>query len=203
MGHVIHQNDCLVKPYQIHKRNIDKKHFCYHGDHKTGRFGLFFSIFGFPDQEFGGMSPRHGACNAPKWESSEALSGPKEKKVDKNYFGYHGNHKTGRFRLFLSIFGLPHQGCGVGAPDMSHVIHQNDRLVKAYRDHKKTLTKNLFVTMATLKLDDFADFLVFSWLLHLFSWMLIANFLLQRRPCAFRCCPSSKFVTRVRKGGCS
>ena len=42
MGHVIHQNDRLVKPYKTHKRNIDKMHFCYHGDHKTGRFGLFF-----------------------------------------------------------------------------------------------------------------------------------------------------------------
>ncbi len=110
MGQVIHQNDRLVKPYQEHKKNVDKTIFCSHG-----------------------------------------------------------NHKTGRFRLFLSIFGSHTRVVGAGAPDMGHVIHQNDRLVKAYRDHKKTLTKSLFVTMATLKLDDFADFLVFSWLLHLFS----------------------------------
>ena len=47
---------------------------------------------------------------------------------------------------------------GAGAPDMGHVIHQNYRLVEAYRDHKKKLTKSIFLTMATLKLDDFAYF---------------------------------------------
>jgi hypothetical protein len=50
------------------------------------------------------------------------------------------------------------------APGMGHVIHQNDRLVKPYWDNTKTVDKKHFhfVTMATIKLDDFAYFLVLS-----------------------------------------
>ena len=77
MGQVIHQNDRLVKPYQDHKKNVDKNIFCYHG-----------------------------------------------------------NHKTGRFCLFLRIFGSNTRVVGAGAPYMGHVIHQNDCLVKPYQIHK-------------------------------------------------------------------
>ena len=67
--------------------------------------------------------------------------------------------KLDDFAYFWVFSGSHIRVVGAGVTDMSHVIHQNDSLVKAYRDHKKTLTKSLFVTMATLKLDDFADFL--------------------------------------------
>ena len=73
-------------------------------------------------------------------------------------------HKTGRFRIFLSIFGSHTRIVGAGAPDMGHVIHQNYRLVEAYRDHKKKLTKSVFLTMATLKLDDYVRIYFLLWL---------------------------------------
>ena len=85
MGHVSHQNDILIKPYRDHKKNIDRKHFHFHGTHKTG------------------------------W-----------------------------FFLFLNIFGLPHQGFRGGSPDMSHIMHQNDCLVKLFRYHKKKGQHNAF-----------------------------------------------------------
>ena len=46
MGHVMHQNDSLVKPYLDQKKKVDKNNYGYHGNHKTGRFRLFLSIFG-------------------------------------------------------------------------------------------------------------------------------------------------------------
>ena len=115
MDHVLHKNDYLVKPYQEHKRNMVKKHFCYLGNHKTGRFGLFFSIFGLQDQEFGSAAPSMGHVIHQNDRLVKAYLDGK-KKIDKNNFGYHGNHKTGRFCLFLSIFKLPNQGFGGGSP---------------------------------------------------------------------------------------
>ena len=66
--------------------------------------------------------------------------------------------KLDDFAYFGVFSGSHTRVVGEVATDMSYLIHQNDCLVKAYRDHKKTLTKSLFVTMATLKLDDFVDF---------------------------------------------
>ena len=106
MGHVIHQNDRLVKAYLDRKKKLDKNNFGYHGNHKTGRFCLFLSIFGLPHQGCGGGGDWQESCNTPKWPSSQGLSGPQEN-VDKKPFRYHGNTKTGRFCRFFSIFVAP------------------------------------------------------------------------------------------------
>ena len=116
MDHVIQQNDYLVKPYQDNKRNIVKKHFCHHGNHKTGRFGLFLSIFKLPDQDFRGRIPLHMGQVIHRNDRLVKPYQDHKKNVDKNIFCYHGNHKTWRFCLFLSIFRLPNQGFGGGSP---------------------------------------------------------------------------------------
>ena len=44
------------------------------------------------------------------------------------------------------------RGSGAGAPNMDHVIHQNDHLVKPYHIQKIKLEKNMLVTKATTKM---------------------------------------------------
>ena len=104
MGQVIHQNDRLVKPYQDHKKNVDKNIFCCHGNHKNGRFYLFLSIFKLPNQGFGAGAPDMDHVI----QQNDYLVKPyqdNKRNIVKKHFCHHGNHKTGRFRLFLSIFG--------------------------------------------------------------------------------------------------
>ena len=53
------------------------------------------------------------------------------------------------FLYFLGFSCFHSRGSGAGAPDMGHVIHQNDHLVNPYHIQKKKLEKNIFVTLAT------------------------------------------------------
>ena len=53
---------------------------------------------------------------------------------------------------FDGFLGSHYRGSGAGAPNMDHVIHQNDHLVKPYHIQKIKLEKNMFVTKATTKI---------------------------------------------------
>jgi len=141
MGHVIHWNDHLVNPYHFQK--LEKNDFRYHGNHKTVYFwwfSLFFRIFLFSPQGFRGKSPQHGSGNTPKWTSSQSLSFSKENKK----FRYHGNPKKCQFGMIFPIFWiflLPLRGSWAGPPNMGHVTHQTDHLIKLYHIQKKKLKK--------------------------------------------------------------
>ena len=52
---------------------------------------------------------------------------------------------------FDGFLGSHYRDSGAGAPNMDHVIHQNDHLVKPYHIQKKKAWKNVFVTKATPK----------------------------------------------------
>ena len=51
------------------------------------------------------------------------------------------------FLYFLGFSCFHPRGSGAGAPDMGHVIHQNDHLVNLYHIQEKKLEKIIFVTL--------------------------------------------------------
>ena len=105
MGHVIHQNDRLIKHYQDEKKIMRKKIILY------------------------------------PWQQ------------DNCHF----------FRIFGRFWGFLHthtRGSRAGAPNMFHVIHQNDCLIKQYQDERKKWKV----------LRRFWPLLGFSW-----GWVIINN----------------------------
>ena len=85
---------------------------------------------------------------------NDPLVNPYHFQKKSNIFCYHGNPKKCQFWMIFPIFGFScsHlRGSWAEAPNMGHVIHQNDHLIKLYHIQKKKL-KKMFVIWIWLQL---------------------------------------------------
>ena len=99
-------------------------------------FPIFLGFSCFHPRVSGAGAPNMGQV-IPVYEH---LVNPYHFQKKTNNFRYHGNPKKCQFGMIFPIFWiflLPPRGSWAGAPNMGHVIHQNDHIIKLYHEYSK------------------------------------------------------------------